>query len=329
VSTALRVEEVSKTFGQVAAVQGVTLEVSAGQTLALLGPSGCGKSTLLRLIAGLERPDSDLSGRIWIGGQDRTHSPPEERGIGLVFQDYALFPHLDVLANVAYGPRQRGQPRQQAAAQAHEVLELVGLRDLARRRVHELSGGQQQRVALARALAPRPALLLLDEPLSNLDEQLRSELRAELRDLFARLNIAALLVTHDQREAQALAGQVALMRAGRLVQVGPTTEVFAQPQSAWAARFLGEPNLYPQPNGMVLLVPETAVQLGVGEVLPVLSRQPEASGVAVVLDHALGRLTLHLSPREAAALGAEPTLRAQVALEKCLHLPADESPLAG
>ncbi|MFC4453278.1 ABC transporter ATP-binding protein [Deinococcus sonorensis] len=314
----LSVQGLWKRYGAVAAVQDVSLQLPLGQTLALLGPSGCGKSTLLRVIAGLERPDA---GTVRPGGQDLTHAPPEQRGVGLVFQDYALFPHLSVLDNVAYGLRRRGLPGPQARARAHETLEQVGLGTLAGRRTTELSGGQQQRVALARALAPQPQLLLLDEPLSNLDEQLRSTLRSELRELFAQLNTAVLLVTHDQREAQALADTVALMRAGALVQTGPVAEVFERPATAWAARFLGQPNLYPLPDGRVRLVPESAVQLGQGPAWPVVGRQPLEHGLRVTLAHDLGPLVLHLSPREAAGLGD--TLRAAVQPDGCLTLPEE------
>ncbi len=295
---ALQTADLSRHYGPVVAADQVSLSLAPRQTLALLGPSGSGKSTVLRLIAGLERPDA---GRVVVSGRDVTQRPPEERQLGLVFQDYALFPHLNVLGNVAYGPRRRGAARPQAEAQAREALQLVGLAELERRRVGELSGGQQQRVALARALAPQPPLLLLDEPLSNLDEQLRARLREELRSLFERLNTAVLIVTHDQREALALAQRVALMRGGRVVQVGAAAEVFAAPISAWAAEFLGQPNVFALPGtrGRAVMVPEHAVRLGEGLLLSVTSRQRSEWGQTLRVAHPLGELTLHLSAREA------------------------------
>jgi len=313
----------SKTYAEMPAVQNVSPTLDSGETLALLGPSGCGKSTLLRLIAGLERSDS---GRICMNGQDVTLAPPERRNLSLVFQDYALFPHLNVLDNVAYGPRMRGVGRPEARQQALDALAQVGLQGLERRRVHELSGGQQQRVALARALAPRPALLLLDEPLSNLDEQLRASLRLELKAVFAEQRAGVLLVTHDQREARVLAGRLALMRAGKLVQVGTTAGVFEHPATAWAAAFLGERNLYPQPGG-ALLVPERAVTLDAGEAWPVLATLPADTGLDVTLAHRLGPLHLTLSPRETALLEGglvrDRAVRAEVNLNLCPVLPED------
>jgi iron(III) transport system ATP-binding protein len=282
------------------AVDRVSLTLARGQTLALLGPSGCGKSTLLRLIAGLERPDS---GQLHLNGRDAAALPPEARQVGMVFQDYALFPHLSVLGNVAYGPRQRGLRRAAAETQAQAALALVGLAGYDARRVGSLSGGQAQRVALARALATRPHLLLLDEPLSNLDEALRSALRPELARLFGVLDAATLLVTHDVRDALALASQLGVMRAGRLVQLGAAAEVLARPASAWVAAFLGERNLWPE-GGQLRWVPERALVLGEGEAYPVIARTPHEGGLHLTVAHPRGPLTLHLSPREAARLGA-------------------------
>ncbi|GGR00554.1 ABC transporter ATP-binding protein [Deinococcus ruber] len=316
--TALGLEHLNKLYPGTPAVQDVTFSLEAGETLALLGPSGCGKSTLLRLIAGLERPDS---GRVRMAGTDVTALPPERRNLSLVFQDYALFPHLSVLGNAAYGPRQRGASRAQASAQAGEALALVGLQGLEQRRIHELSGGQAQRVALARALAVQPRLLLLDEPLSNLDEQLRTRLRGDLRSLFAGLGAAVLLVTHDQREALALAGRVALMRAGRLVQLGNSAEVFARPATAWAAEFLGQPNVFAQ-GGQALIVPEQAVVLGEGERWPAVQQQSEGGGLFVTVAHALGPLRLRLSAREAALVEGD-TLRLRLLDSELLSVPDD------
>ena len=237
----LELQGLTKRFGAVTAVDDVSLTLGAGETVALLGPSGCGKSTLLRLVAGLERPDA---GRLLLDGSDVTTVPPQRRDVGMVFQSFALFPHLDVAGNVAFGLVEDGVPAAERAARVEELLALVGLAGLGSRRVDRLSGGQQQRVALARALAPDPGLLLLAEPLSNLDEQLRQALKGELARLLGALGKRALYVTHDQSEAFALADRVALMRAGRIVQVGPGEELLERPVSAWAARFLGHENVY-------------------------------------------------------------------------------------
>jgi iron(III) transport system ATP-binding protein len=209
--------------------------------VALLGPSGCGKTTALRLIAGFERLDS---GTIEVGGRvlssPTSFVAPEHRQIGVVFQDYALFPHLDVAGNVAYGLGRSADP-----GRVREVLDLVGLGMLAKRRVHELSGGQQQRVALARALAPSPQLILLDEPFSNLDAGLRERLREEVRGIISDAGVTALFVTHDQAEALSIAETVAVMRAGRIEQVGTSDEIYSRPASRWVAGFLGEIEVVP------------------------------------------------------------------------------------
>lgn len=226
-----------KRFGDVTAVADFSLAVERGELLALLGPSGCGKTTVLRIVAGLEKPDA---GRVLLGGRDATPWPPEKRGVGLVFQSYALFPHLSVAGNVAYGLR--GADRRKRVG---ELLELVGLSGYERRRPHELSAGQQQRVALARALAPEPEVLLLDEPLSALDAALRKELRGELRGLLKRLGMTALYVTHDQEEALALADRVAVMREGQLEQVDTPAGLYNRPKTPFVASFLGRANLWP------------------------------------------------------------------------------------
>jgi ABC-type Fe3+/spermidine/putrescine transport system ATPase subunit len=206
----------------------------------LLGPSGSGKSTLLRLLAGLEAPDA---GRVLLAGRDVTREAAERRGIGLVFQDGALFPHLDVAGNVAFGLRVRGVPRAQRQARVEEALALVGLAALGARRVDRLSGGERQRVALARALAPRPAVLLLDEPLASLDRNLREELRGAIRRLHDELGLTSVLVTHDRDEALALADRLVLLRAGGVVEEGAPRDVFREPRDPFTARFLGAGSL--------------------------------------------------------------------------------------
>ena len=224
------------------AVAALDLTVHEGEILCLLGPSGCGKTTLLRLIAGFETPDG---GEVRVGGREvagpRAWLPPERRRIGFVFQDYALFPHLTVLQNVAFGVRAR--TRRARKKRAEEVLDLVGLTIFSRRYPHQLSGGQQQRVALARALAPRPEVILLDEPFSNLDAALRGSTREEVRRILKETNTTTLLVTHDQEEALSFTDRLAVMRAGRLEQLGLPEEVYKRPRTAFVASFLGHTNL--------------------------------------------------------------------------------------
>ena len=236
----LRIDDVTVRFGEKAALDGVTLEVADGEVVAVLGPSGSGKTSLLRVVAGLQRPDS---GRVLLAGEDLTSVPPHHRGIGLVFQDYALFHHRDVSGNLAFGLRMRGDPRSKIEPRVRELLELVGLTGYERRSVATLSGGEQQRVALARALAPKPRVLLLDEPLGSLDRRLRDRLLEDLDRLFDELGVTALYVTHDQAEAFALGDRVAVMREGRVVQTGTPDELWATPADEDVARFLGLGNV--------------------------------------------------------------------------------------
>src|SRR3982751_870250 len=236
----LSLKNISRSFGSTRAVVDVSLDVNQGEFFGLLGPSGCGKTTTLRMIAGLERPDT---GSIFFEDADITHLPPERRGFGMVFQNYALFPHLNVFENVAFGLRARHKDKAEMADRVASALELVQLPGYDKRAVHELSGGQQQRVAIARAIAIEPALLLFDEPLSNLDVSLREETRSELRELVTRLGLTAVYVTHDQEEAFALCDRISVMVGGRLMQTGRPRELYEQPSEISVAGFLGRNNL--------------------------------------------------------------------------------------
>jgi thiamine transport system ATP-binding protein len=236
----LHAEGITVRFDGVAALDDATLHVADGEVVAVLGASGSGKTTLLRVIAGLQRPDA---GRVVLDGRDLDGVPPHRRGIGLVFQDHALFPHRDVVGNVAFGLRMRGDPDESIRARVAELLELVGLTGLGRRQVGTLSGGEQQRVALARALAPQPRVLLLDEPLGSLDRRLRDRLLGDLAELFAELRLTAVYVTHDQAEAFTLGDRVAIMRDGRVVQAATPDELWTAPADEDVARFLGIANV--------------------------------------------------------------------------------------
>ena len=238
----LALQDVSKAFDGAPAVEGVTLEVAPGELLCLLGPSGCGKSTLLRIAAGVERQDA---GRVLIEGREvsgpRRHAPPEARGVGLMFQDFALFPHLTVEKNIAFGLRRR--PAAERARTAAAYLEKVGLEGYAEKYPHQLSGGEQQRVALARALAPKPRVMLMDEPFSGLDKRLRDGVRDETLRLLKEEGTAVLLVTHEPDEALRMADRIALMRAGRVVQVGAPYHIYNHPVDRKAAAFFSDLNV--------------------------------------------------------------------------------------
>ena len=236
----LRVEDVTVSYEGRAALEDASLDVSAGETVTVLGPSGSGKTTLLRVIAGLQIPDE---GRVLLDGRDLAGVPPHRRGVGLVFQDHALFPHHDVAGNVGFGLRMRGDHPDSTTTRTAELLELVGLAGFEHRSVGTLSGGEQQRVALARALAPEPRLLLLDEPLGSLDRRLRDRLLDDLARLFDTLDLTAVYVTHDQTEAFALGDRVAVMRDGQVAQVATPDELWAHPADDDVARFLGIGNV--------------------------------------------------------------------------------------
>ena len=238
----LRLEGIVKRFENVVALDGVDLKVEGGELFAILGPSGCGKTTLLRIVAGLTAPDE---GRVYIGGKDVTKTPAYERPVSMVFQNLALFPHLSVYKNIAFGMELRGLDEATIERRVREVMELVRLpyREFAHRRINQLSGGQQQRVAIARALAKDPEILLMDEPFSHLDYKVKLELIDELRRLQRELKLTTIYVTHDQNDAMMLADRLAVMNNGRVLQVGTPMEVYANPASPFVASFLGEANI--------------------------------------------------------------------------------------
>lgn len=238
-TAAIDFRSVTKRFGSFTAIENISFTVEAGETVALLGPSGCGKTTILRMIAGFEQPNE---GEITIGGRSMAGLKPYERNVGLLFQSYALFPHLTVTQNIAYGLRHRGYASRDIPARVQEMLDLVRLTDFAHRRPHQLSGGQQQRVALARALATRPSLLLLDEPLSALDAKLRHDLRVELKQVLAAVGSTVMVVTHDQEEAMSLGQRVFVMSRGQIMQVGTPNDVYWRPDTPFVAEFMGGVN---------------------------------------------------------------------------------------
>ena len=236
----IRLEQVVKRFDDVVAVDGISLEIPSGSFFALLGPSGCGKTTTLRMIGGFEEPDE---GAIYLGDRDVVGLPPYRRDVNTVFQSYALFPHLSIFDNVAFGLRRKGVDKVQVKGRVEEMLRLVGLQGLGSRRPRQLSGGQQQRVALARALVNRPQVLLLDEPLGALDLKLRKQMQLELKMIQHDLGLTFVHVTHDQEEAMTMADAIAVMNRGRIEQLGPPTELYEKPATAFVAGFLGVSNL--------------------------------------------------------------------------------------
>jgi len=265
-AASIEVRDLVVQYGNVVAVRGVSVSVGAGEHLTLLGPSGCGKTTTLRAIAGLEKPTGGeirIDGAVVYDGGSGAHVPPERRGLSMVFQSYAIWPHMSVFDNVAYGLRVRREPEREIARRVGEALELVQMGALAKRSAAKLSGGQQQRVALARAFVFSPSVLLFDEPLSNLDAKLRAEMRVELKELQRRLGITSVYVTHDLEEALAISDRIIVMRDGVIEQIGTPAEIYDLPRNAFVADFVGSANLIhgrrrPELDGDGLVVLETA-----------------------------------------------------------------------
>src|SRR6202158_3493918 len=271
------IENLSKNFGGFLALDQIRLTIETGELFFLLGPSGCGKTTLLRHIAGFYQPDE---GRILFDGKEVTRLPPHQRNTGMVFQNYALWPHLTVEKNIAFGLEERRLPRPEIDRRVAEVLQVVRLEDLARRKIHQMSGGQQQRVAWARALVVRPACLLLDEPLSNLDSKLRLEMRQEIRRICREFQLTSIYVTHDQQEALSIADRIAILNAGKLLQVGAPAELYRHPRNQFVAEFIGEGNFL---TGHIASRNELLeVNLGNRSLLVAAPNHPEASPGSLV-----------------------------------------------
>ena len=309
----LQINDLHKTYtGSSTALAGVTLTLAEDEIVCLLGPSGCGKTTLLRAVAGLEQIDR---GSIHLRGQDLRQIPVHKRNFGFMFQEYALFPHKSVAENIAFGLRMDGRSRQQISQRVDDMLSLVNLSDHAQRSVFELSGGERQRVALARSLAPQPELLMLDEPLGSLDRALRQNLLTELRKILKTMNVTALYVTHDQEEAFAIADRIAVMRAGRISQIGPPEDVYQRPVDLSVARFLGFSNLLP-----ATLTADSTVVTALGHFpLPPSARH-----------HDPGAYTLLIRPEAARVfVSGEVTVANRHALQPLAPQPGSELHLVG
>ncbi len=321
--TVIALEGVSRRYGPTLAVEDVSLAIAKGEFFSLVGASGCGKTTTLRLIAGFDQPQQ---GRILLQGRDLTAAPPHRRPVNLVFQNYALFPHLNVWDNVAFGPRSRRLEPAEIRQKVGQALEVVGLLELARRHPHQLSGGQQQRVALARALVNAPAALLLDEPLAALDPNLRQAMRSELKRIQREVGIAFLLVTHDREEALSLSDRLAVMHQGRLEQVGTPRQLYDRPRSASVARFIGAANLLPAADGVGcrLLRPE---RLALSLTPPQAGQQGVRARVKEVAFHGPTlEVRLDASPQSLVAIATSVNLPPNLAVGKefwCVWDPSD------
>jgi ABC-type Fe3+/spermidine/putrescine transport system ATPase subunit len=283
------IERLARRFGETQAVAGMDLEIGRGELFALLGGSGCGKTTLLRLLAGFETPDA---GRILIDGQDMTGVPPHVRPVNMMFQSYALFPHMNVAANVAYGLRREGVPKSEIGTRVAEALALVKLEEFGGRRPAQLSGGQRQRVALARALVKRPKLLLLDEPLAALDRKLREGTRFELVRLQEQLGLTFVIVTHDQEEAMSMASRLAVMDAGRIVQIGTPHELYEHPASRFVADFIGIANILDLGNGQWLALRPEKIALSSDRPATAQAISGEVMDIAYEGDRSLYRIAV-------------------------------------
>jgi putrescine transport system ATP-binding protein len=287
----LRIEGVAKKFGGFRAVDGVSLDIAAGEFFALLGPSGCGKTTLLRMLAGFETPDE---GRILLDGKDIAQVLPHERPVNMMFQNYALFPHLSVRDNIAFGLKRAGMARGEIDTRVAEMVTLVKLDGLEKRKPDQLSGGQRQRVALARSLARRPKVLLLDEPLAALDKKLRESTQAELMELQRRLGMTFVIVTHDQAEAMTVAARIGVMDAGRLDQVATPRELYEAPLSRWIAEFIGEVNLF---EGQVQRRELNRLMISTGDAGTVVVAEPRNPVTRTVVSIAIRPEKVKLSRR--------------------------------
>ena len=307
----ISLQGISKHWNTATALAATTLDIASGSFTVLLGPSGCGKSTTLRLIAGLELPSA---GRLLIDGRDVTALPPAKRKIAMVFQNYALFPHLSVADNIVFGLQVRHAPRAEQQQRLQEVAALVGLAPLLARKPGQLSGGQQQRVALARALVSQAPVCLMDEPLSNLDAQLRQEMRRELRELQQRLKLTLVYVTHDQAEAMSMADQVVLLNKGHIEQVATPRELYARPASSFVARFIGTPpmNLAALHGGAIR---GSHVALGAPAAAAWLGLRPEAVSLQPLASGRSGNCSAAAQVQSVEYLGADAVLRCSVGAE--------------
>ncbi|MFP8967507.1 polyamine ABC transporter ATP-binding protein [Pokkaliibacter sp. CJK22405] len=270
-SSILRIEQVTKKFGQMTAVHQVSLDIRKGEIFALLGGSGCGKTTLLRMLAGFEVPSA---GRIWLDGQDISSLPPYERPINMMFQSYALFPHMTVEQNIAFGLKQDKLSRNQIGDRVGHMLQLVHMSQYAKRKPHQLSGGQRQRVALARSLAKHPKLLLLDEPMGALDKKLRTRMQLEVVDIIEKVGVTCVMVTHDQEEAMTMAGRIGIMDNGEICQVGTPSEVYEYPNSRLTAEFIGSVNIF---EGVAGEPHEEYLEIGCADLPAPILMAPNAS----------------------------------------------------